>query len=167
MLNAPPAPALVREFRTFSQLRKSWYMFFFQLPWLPEALLRLRGYGAIERGFRQGASAAAFSDEDIARYKVALGKPGALTAGINYYRAAFRRSPREMMRDTRETPQINVPTMLIWGERDNFLGTQLTEGLERWVPNIRVERIPDATHWVQMDAPDIVNRLVIDFLGER
>jgi epoxide hydrolase 4 len=166
VLNAPPAGALLREFRTLSQLRKSWYMFLFQLPWLPETFMRLRGYAAIERSFRHGANPATFSDDDILRYKRAIAQPGALTAGINYYRAALRRSPREMMRDMRETRPIDVPTLLIWGERDNYLGAKLTEGLERWAPNIRVERIPDATHWVQMDAPGIVNQLIVDFLRE-
>jgi pimeloyl-ACP methyl ester carboxylesterase len=62
--------------------------------------------------------------------------------------------------------QINVPALLIWGEQDPYLGIELTDGLERWVPGIRVERIPEASHWVQVDAADRVNELVLEFLQE-
>jgi len=74
--------------------------------------------------------------------------------------AAVRRNPfaSSMLR------RIDVPALLIWGEEDPYLDVQLTEGLDRWVPTTRVERIPNASHWVQIDAAERVNELMIDFL---
>ena len=164
VLNAPHPGALQREFRRLRQLARSWYVFFFQLPWLPEAAIRFGGYRVLDRGMRRETTRpGAFSDEDIAAYKNALAQPGALTAAINYYRAAVRRNPFDSARMLRP---IDVPALLIWGERDPYLGIELTEGLERWVPGVRVERIPEASHWVQVDAAERVNELMIEFLRE-
>jgi pimeloyl-ACP methyl ester carboxylesterase len=164
VLNAPHPGAFLRELRTARQLRKSWYMLFFQLPWLPEAALHAGRFAMLDRVMRTDpVRGDAFSEADIRRYKRALNQPGALTATVNYYRALFRRSPREAMR---EPPQIDCPTLLIWGEQDRYLGVPLTEGLDRWVPDIRVERIPDASHWVQVDAPERVNELMLEFLQD-
>jgi epoxide hydrolase 4 len=161
ILNAPHPAALRRELhRNVNQLRRSWYVFFFQLPLLPEALMRAGDFALPRRMLtRQPVRPGAFSADDLARYRQALAQPGALTAAINWYRAAFRRPPRPD-----EDAPCNVPTLLIWGERDAFLSPRLTEGLEQWVPNLRVERIPDASHWVQNDAPERVNELLIEFL---
>ena len=162
VLNAPHPQALQREFRRLRQLARSWYIFLFQLPWLPEAAIRFGGYRVLDRGLRREAKRpGAFSDKDIAAYKEALSQPGALTAAINYYRAAVRRSPFESGRMVR---QIDVPTLLIWGEQDPYLGLELTADLEQWVPSIRVERIPESSHWVQVDAAERVNKLMIGFL---
>lgn len=162
VLNAPHPAAFARELRTPGQMRRSWYMLFFQLPWLPEALFRARGSAVLERTLRSDpVRRGTFNDEDIRRYVRAFNQPGAPTATINYYRALARRDPREAMR---EPPTIDCPTLLIWGEQDRYLGVRLTEGLERWAPGIRVERIPDASHWVQVDAPDRVNDLMLGFL---
>jgi epoxide hydrolase 4 len=161
VMNAPHPRALAREFRRFKQLAKSWYVFFFQLPWLPEAGIRFRNYRLIDRVLRnEPRRPGAFNEEDIAAYKVALAQPGALNAGINYYRAAVRRNPL----DNSTLRQIDAPTLLIWGEEDPYLDVRLTEGLGQWVPNIRVERIANASHWVQIDAAERVNELMIDLL---
>lgn len=163
VLNSPHPRALQRELRSLSQLRKSWYFFFFQLPWLPEAVLRMGDSRMIERQFmRDPVPPGTFSEEDVAAYKDAMRQPGALTASINYYRAAFRRNPMS----TANLAQIDVPTLLIWGERDSYLGPGLAEGLEEWVPDIRVERIPEGSHWVQVDSAPRVNELMIAFLRE-
>ena len=81
---------------------------------------------------------------------------------VNYYRAALRRSPRAAMA---ELAPIQTETLVIWGMRDRHLGSELAEPLPRWVPNVRVERLPDATHWVQHDAPEQVNQLLIEFFA--
>jgi pimeloyl-ACP methyl ester carboxylesterase len=161
VLNAPHPAAFLRELRRPGQLARSWYMFFFQLPWLPELLFRAGNYAVLERTLRRDpVRPGAFTEDDIRRYKEALSQPGALTAGINYYRAAFR----HLRRASRNLAPITVRTLLIWGERDRYLSRCLTEGLERWVPGIRVERLPRASHWVQLDAPERVNELLIEFL---
>jgi pimeloyl-ACP methyl ester carboxylesterase len=161
VLNAPHPAAFLRELRRPGQLLRSWYMFFFQLPWLPELLLRAGNFASLERTLRRDPlRPAVFSEDDIRRYKEALSRPGALTAAVNYYRAAFR----QLHRASDATPPITVPTLLIWGERDHYLGPRLTEGLERWVPGIRIERLPGVSHWIQNDAPERVNELLVEFL---
>jgi pimeloyl-ACP methyl ester carboxylesterase len=162
ILNAPHPAAYWRELRTWRQLRKSWYVFFFQVPAVPELLLSIGDFEWLDRMLRhQPVHAEAFGPKDVRRYKQALAQPGALTAALNYYRAALRYRSRHA---ARENAPIDVPVLLVWGERDSYLSLRLTEGLSAWVPNLRVVRIADASHWVQNDAPQRVNRLMIDFL---
>jgi epoxide hydrolase 4 len=164
VLNAPHPATFPRELRKPDQLRRSWYAFFFQLPWLPEALLRRRRAAALARLFRTDpARPGAFTDEDIERYREAFLRPGAATAAINYYRAAGRRL---FLRPPPKYRVIDIPTLLIWGERDRHLGVGCTQGLEPWVPRLRVERLPEASHWVMADEPEQVNRLLVEFLRE-
>ncbi len=106
----------------------------------------------------------AFGEGDIDRYVEALSRPGALTAAINYYRALARRAP-SVARALRR--RIVAPVMVIWGQRDLFLIPELARPDPVWVPDIRVERLPDASHWVQQDSPKSVNALLLDFLGSR
>lgn len=162
VLNCPHPAVFLRKIWTLGQLRRSWYIFFFQLPWLPEWWIRRRNFAGLERLWTGDPTRpGAFTDEDVAAYKQALGQPGALTATINYYRAVFRRSP---VAANREARPIDVPTLLIWGERDRHLGVPLLDGTEEWVRNLRIERLPDASHWVQNDAPERVNELLVGFL---
>jgi epoxide hydrolase 4 len=163
LLNAPHPLAFRRELKTNpAQRKKSSYVFFFQLPWLPERQIRAGNFAAVEKMLRRDpVTPGVFSDEDIRLYKEALAKPGALTAAVNYYRAALRFPPRVSGRTWPE----DLRTLLVWGERDRYLGPGLLEGLDRWVPHLTVERIPGASHWVQADAPERVNELLIRFLG--
>lgn len=163
VLNAPHPNAMARALLRGSQLRRSWYIFAFQIPALPEATFAAFNGALLARLFRKDpVRRDAFSEADIGRYRRAFHRPGTLTAAINYYRAAVRRNPLEALRGD---GRIACPTLLIWGERDRALGVELSEGLERWVPDIRVERLPDASHWVQNDAPERVNALLLEFLG--
>lgn len=161
VLNGPHPGAFYRELKTLDQLARSWYILFFQLPWLPELALSAFRFAALDRMLAAEAREGAFGPEDLALYKDALRQPGALHSAINYYRAAFRRGPGAVRRLSRA---IGVPTLLIWGERDRHLTPRLTEGLERWVPDLTVERLPEASHWVQNDAPERVNWLLAEFL---
>ena len=163
ILNAPHPAAFKRELRTFTQLRKSWYMLFFQLPYIPEAGFRAGNYAVMERALRQEPIRQnAFTQHDIALYKAAISEPGALTAALNYYRANMR----SLWSESRWfTNVITTPTLVIWGERDRYLSVNLLKGLDRWVSDLRVERIPDGSHWVQIDAHERVNELIIDFLS--
>jgi pimeloyl-ACP methyl ester carboxylesterase len=162
ILNAPHPALFLRELRTPAQLRKSWYMFFFQLPWLPEWYLRRGNFAVIDRVLGSAAPGT-FTADNIQAYKNALAQPGALTAAINYYRAAFRR----LRSVARVLHPIQIPTLMIWGERDRYLGIRLTEGLDEWVTNLRIERLPNSSHWVQNDAPEQVNELLIQFLRQQ
>jgi pimeloyl-ACP methyl ester carboxylesterase len=160
ILNAPH-PARFRQYlrRHPRQWLSSSYVFLFQLPWLPEKLIQGRDFGLLERAFRREPVVSdAFSERDIAAYKEMLRMPGGLQAALHYYRAALR-----YRGDLYDPPQtVLPPTLVIWGRRDPYLGVGLTERLESWVPDLRVELL-DASHWVQNDAPDEVNRLLIEF----
>jgi pimeloyl-ACP methyl ester carboxylesterase len=102
-----------------------------------------------------------FTEEDIRRYAEAMTRPGVLTATTNYYRALFRRTPPQSRRLLR---RVEAPVLVIWGEKDRYLGAGLAEPETSWVSNARVERLPGASHWVQQDSPDKVNALLLEFL---
>jgi pimeloyl-ACP methyl ester carboxylesterase len=164
VLNAPHPWALQRDLKTPHQLRKSWYVFFFQLPWLPEALLGYNHAEAIGRSiYASAVQKSAFPPDVLMRYRAAMSKPGALTAALDYYRATFRRGSFGFA-PARPQTRINAPTLLIWGEQDVALGINLTHGLEQWVPNIQIRRIPDSGHWVQQEKPGDVNDFLQAFL---
>lgn len=161
ILNAPHPMAFRAELRRNpGQWLRSAYALFFQLPWLPELVIRASDFALLDRSLRrQPVHPQAFTPEDIAAYKQALRCPGGLTAPLNYYRAALR-----YQRDLDSPPQtITVPTLVIWGEQDPFLSVRLTEDLAPWVPELRVQRLADASHWVQNDVPDRVNSLLVRF----
>jgi epoxide hydrolase 4 len=162
VMNAPHPQAMYRELRTLEQLRKSWYIFFFQLPWLPEYVLsrnRANAIGSMLRG--SALQKTAFERDVTAKYQQAMSKPGSMTAALNYYRQMFRRPPAPA---TPENSHVSAPTLLIWGEQDIALGLSLTTGLEGWVPNLTIKRLPDSGHWVQQEQPEQVNQLMLEFL---
>jgi pimeloyl-ACP methyl ester carboxylesterase len=161
ILNLPHPRRLLRAWLDPRQLLRSWYIFFFQLPWLPERALRARRWEALRRGFEQEARPGAFSAEDVERYIEAWSQPGAITAAVNYYRAALRQAPWKAAARMRP---VEARTLVIWGQRDRHLRHQLAEPRRADVPDLEgVVRLPDASHWVQNDAPTEVSRLLVDF----
>lgn len=161
ILNVPHPRRMLEGLRTRRQLARSWYVFFFQLPWLPERMARARRWSLFRRGFERDARPGAFSPEDIARYIEAWSQPGSLSATINYYRAAFRQRRGGIQRRMRP---VQAPTLVIWGERDRYLGADLAEPDRADVPNLQaVVRLPNASHWVSHDEPERVAELLIDF----
>ena len=162
ILNVPhPARFFFDGLTMPKQLLRSSYVFFFQIPRLPEKVLSARDFAVLRAGFRRNPiRPGAISEEDAERYVEAMAQPGALTAAINYYRALFR-NPSE----TRALlKKVEAPTLVIWGEKDVFLSSELAEPGPLWVPNLRLERLPDASHFVAEDRPDEVNALLLDFL---
>jgi pimeloyl-ACP methyl ester carboxylesterase len=163
VLNAPHPLAYLREVRRSGQLLRSWYALAFQVPRVPELLLRAGDYAMLRRLYRDGPARHDPNPGDVAAaYLRALAPPGALTAALNYYRAAFRGGPSSARAVSRT---IDAPTLLIWGDRDKYLVPGLADDLGRWVPHLRVERLPAATHWVQHDEPARVNALLIEHLA--
>jgi epoxide hydrolase 4 len=154
-----PHPALAEKgLRTFRQLRKSWYIFFFQLPKIPEWALARHGYEAIGRAFRgMAVDKSRFPDEVLRVYQDAAAQPGALTAMLNYYRALVRGRSRNRRRGT---PRIEAPTLMVWGEADAALGKELTYGTDRYVGNLTLRYLPRVSHWVQQEAPETVNAMM-------
>ncbi len=149
IINGPHPDRISERLRhSAAQRKKSWYIFFFQLPWLPE--LFLTRPTTMRRLFMASAfKKEAFSDEVIDTYTRAVREPGAASGMLNYYRAAARRP-------TKPLAQIERPTLVLWGERDTALGADLLDRLGEHVRDLRVHRIPDASHWVVEEKPELV-----------
>jgi epoxide hydrolase 4 len=163
ILNVPHPRRMLEGLRTPRQLARSWYVLFFQLPWLPELSARVRGWWSWRSLFEREARPGAFTPQDIERYVEAWSQPGAPTGMINYYRAAFRESP--LRAEARIRP-VEAPTLVIWGQRDRHLGAELAEPEAADVPNLeRVVRLPEASHWVHQDEPQRVSELLVDFFS--
>ena len=161
ILNAAHPRRLSQGLNHPSQLRKSWYFFFFALPGLPEDVVHARDWHFF-RHFLDDANPP-YTPEEIERYVEAWSQPGAAAAMINYYRASVRQSQKEAAAKLRP---ISAPTLVIWGEQDSYLGSDLAEPERDDVPNLdRVERLPDASHWVHHDEAERVNQLLIDFFA--
>ena len=162
ILNVPHPARSLDGLLSPMQLLRSSYVFFFQIPLLPEEVIRAGDFALLRSVFRSDpVRSGAFTAENIERYIEAIAQPGALTATINYYRALLR-YPREMRALLQ---RVEAPVLVIWGERDRFLSRRLAEPPHLWVPNlVRVKRLPDASHWVAEDRPLEVNTLLLGFL---
>jgi pimeloyl-ACP methyl ester carboxylesterase len=161
ILNAPHPKAFARELRRgWNQRRRSWYMLFFRVPWVPETLFTLSPSATARFVFRGTALRRdTFSDSDLEVLAAALAQPGAMRCMLNWYRASFRFSL------SRRTQTIDTRTLLLWGEDDPFLSQALTYGLEKWVPNVDIHYIPQCGHWVQNEAAGEVNEWLAAFLA--
>lgn len=160
MLNSPHPRAMLKALRSnLSQLRKSYYIFFFQVPWLPEWLCSAFHYKLLERSLKQSSRPHTFSKEELTKYHKAWSQPHALTTMIHWYRAALQqKTPKN------KHPKITTPTLVIWGEKDHFLGRELAELSIRYCEKGKIVFIKDATHWVQHEEAEQVNRLMVNFL---
>ena len=154
-----PHPSVMRKFLSTHarQFLRSWYMFFFQLPWLPEALFSAFHFRIGARALLRSSRPGTFSTEDLAQYREAWSQPGALTGMINWYRALFR--ARVKFPDK----TVHVPTRILWGERDAFLLTEMARESLRYCTNAELFTFANATHWLQHEEPARVSELLIDF----
>ena len=157
IMNVPHPLCFRAALKHWRQARKSWYIAFFQLPGLPERMLMANGGAAVRRMFGR----VALPPDMLAVYTGQITEPGAATAMLNWYRASRRPSPG--MPDLARV--IEVPTLVIWGERDVALDLICLDGTERYVRDLTLKRLPGVSHWVQQDAPDAVNGLLREFLG--
>jgi pimeloyl-ACP methyl ester carboxylesterase len=159
ILNVPHprvmGPALLRK---PGQLLRSWYVLFFQLPWLPEVLARLRGWWLARRSLRGTSRPGTFSDADLVHYRAAWAQPRAMRSMINWYRAAVRLPSR-----LGQSGRITIPVHIIWGERDAFLRRELAQESLAFCDDGQLTYLP-ATHWVQHEAATEVNNLLCHFL---
>jgi pimeloyl-ACP methyl ester carboxylesterase len=188
VMNCPHPAIFGQAIRTNRrQLARSWYMFFFQIPWLPETLFGLGHAALIARAIREATVCKdAITDEDLRYLRDAASRPGALRSALNYYRAAFRgpetvaawppwlrrfvygdrpvTPARERLEDW---PKIAAPTLLVWGEEDVALGKELTLGMEPlFTGPFAIKYIPLSGHWVQQEQAEVVNGYLLDFLGD-
>lgn len=161
IMNCPHLAKFSEGLRTPQQLLRSWYMFFFQLPLIPELFLQAQDYQFIENAFKGMAiNKSAFSKEDIDAYKDAAAKRGALRAMINYYRNILSSAMFN-----RNWSILEVPTLMVWGEEDTALGKELTYGTETYVKDFQIKYIPNCSHWVQQEQPQLVNQYMREFLS--
>jgi pimeloyl-ACP methyl ester carboxylesterase len=149
-----PHPAVFSQYlRTHpSQMIKSWYALFFQLPWIPERFVKARNWK-----FLLNAMPKYWDEEQKDRYRKAWNQPGAITAMINWYRAAFAGAP---LRE--QTRQVEPETLIIWGKKDPHLSWQMAEPSLEFCRDGRLVYFEDASHWVQHDKAEQVSQLLID-----
>jgi pimeloyl-ACP methyl ester carboxylesterase len=146
-----------------AQLWRSWYILFFQLPWLPELLLQRRDWSLLVRVLRNTSPAGVFSDADLDHYKESWARKAALTAMLNWYRAALLR-PSKFALDS-EASRVKVPALLIWGKNDRFLGEAMARESLQYCDDGHLEMFETATHWVQHEKPAQVNTLLSQFFA--
>jgi pimeloyl-ACP methyl ester carboxylesterase len=167
ILNAPHPARFEHELRHWRQFHRSWYAALFQIPWFPETVLaagRARGIGAIFERMRVQPE---HLPEDIIRlYRQQACAPGALTAMLNYYRAALRGGGAARQR-TLGYPVIDIPTLIIWGLQDQALARENLDGLEKFVTNLTVVRLENSGHFVHQDDPQRVTHEILSWLQSR
>ncbi len=163
-LQVPPIPIWKRN-QTVKQFFASWYMFFFQLPGLPERVFRQRNFESLEKSLRGStAEPNVFSDEEIAEYKKAWSQPGSPTAMLNYYRANIL---KRLFGKGGLPPKIDIPTLFIYGEKDKAVLPQTVAGVGDMISGPFTEhRIANSGHWVQQEARDEVTSVLRKFLDE-
>ncbi len=163
ILNTPHPAKFVQGLRTLQQLLRSSYILFLQLPILPELLIQFDDYKALEQVFRgMAVNKTAFSDADIEAYKNAFAKRGTLTAALNYYRNLFQSGLIQ-----RSWSVLDIPTLMIWAEEDSAFGKELTYDTEQYVRHLQIKYIPNCSHWVQQERPELVNQYIREFLANQ
>jgi pimeloyl-ACP methyl ester carboxylesterase len=174
IVNAPHPGVFARLLATDpAQQKASQYMLLFRSP-QAEATLSANNYGnLVQAVLGPGLKTGAFTEEDKQEYLKAWSQPGALTGGLNYYRAAqvgpptSADPPKEGANSFGMDPQklmVKVPTLVIWGEKDTALLTANLDGLEQFVPQLTIKRISDGTHWVIHEKPAEVNAYIREFI---
>ncbi len=167
ILNVPHPGASEKVFRTWKQLRRSWYALFFQLPRLPEFLLTHAGGRPLANIFRtRTLRPENFPEEVIETYRKGWLEPGAAKAMLDYYRALVRGGGMQRQREL-GLPVIETPTLMLWGEQDLALTKETTFGTDRFVKHLTLRYLPDASHFVQQDAQAEVNEMLETWLTGR
>ena len=165
VLNCPHPSVITKHLlNNPAQRKKSWYIFYYQLPWLPELTMSREKWAFSRKALQFTSVRGTFSDEEIAEYVKAWSKPGALTAMLNWYRAGLL-----MMKPSRQKRhalrKIEVVTLLLWGVKDQFLGQELAQPSIDRCSDGKLVFLEEATHWLQHEVPEKVNSLLLDFLS--
>jgi epoxide hydrolase 4 len=161
ILNVPHPKVMRQTLLTSSgQRRKSWYIFFFQLPGLPERMFSRNGFAHAVEALRSSSRPGTFTDADLDLYREAWSQSGAVRSMIHWYRAALRSQAQATA-----PLRIPVPTLLLWGAQDRFLGREMAQPSIDLCDEGRLEFFEDATHWLQHEEPEAVNGRLIEFLA--
>lgn len=162
ILNVPHPYVMLRTLKSNSvQRRKSTYIAFFQLPWLPERTLRAKNWAAAVKALQKTSRPGTFSDDDLVLYREAWSRPGAITAMLHWYRAAPRKSAPRLTRGDR----VAIPTLLIWGAQDRALLREMAQPSLDLCDDGRLVFLEEASHWVQHEEADAVNAMLADFFS--
>ncbi len=163
-MQIPPLP-IWKKNQSLKQFFASWYMLFFQIPFLPEFLFKLSDYKILSDALKKStAEEDIFTDADINEYKKAWSEPFAMTAMINYYRANVL---KHFFTKYEELPKIKIPTLFIYGEKDRAILPETVHGISEMIDGEYEEiRIPEAAHWVQQEAKTVVTQTLREFLAK-
>lgn len=142
-----------------SQALRSIYVAYFQLPWLPEAMLSRNNFAALQSKMKGSANANAFEKGSLERYAEAWAHPGSLTAMLNYYRA-LRYKPT-----SKEPTRVTTPTLILWAEYDAFLERHVAEASLELCTQGQLEFIQGVTHWLHLEKPALINQKIIDWFA--
>jgi pimeloyl-ACP methyl ester carboxylesterase len=145
---------------SLAQLKKSWYMFFFQIPFMPEAILRNNDWEGMVKMLRSGSKPGSFSNEDIDRYCHAWWRKDAITSMLNWYRAVIQMPPEII-----GTLRIQVPTLILWGALDIALGREMARPSLDLCDQGKLVFFENSSHWVQHDEAEAVNKYLLDFFS--
>lgn len=161
-LNSPHPHVFERHIRSnLIQFWKLSYAWFFQLPKLPEWILSRKQFQGAVNSLKSTARPHTFSAEELEEYRKAYAQPNSLPNMINWYRALIQRRRPKL-----ENPRLSIPTMILWGADDKNLRKEMAKPSHDLCDNAQIRFIPDATHWIQHDAPHIVNLRLSEFLDE-
>jgi pimeloyl-ACP methyl ester carboxylesterase len=168
ILNAPHPNAYTAKTKdSLRQLQMSWYVFFFQTPSTPEIVLSRNDFSFLKNMVQRSfINKRILGEEDFKAYVKAWSSPGALTAALNYYRANM--NPSILFSEKQvEFPKIQSPTLVIWGEQDVALSKKMIENTVDFIDaQYHIRYFPNCGHWVQLEAPEQVNKCILDFLKE-
>lgn len=155
-----PHPLVLRRLLLTSprQLMRSWYIFFMQLPVLPEWAVRRNNWQGMVDGLQSSSLPGTFSDADFAEYRRAWSQPGAFTAMLNWYRAMFRYRARRPKHE-----RIATPTLMLWGKQDRFIGPEGAELSLAMCDRGELVMFDENTHWLQHERPAEICQQIIDF----
>ena len=162
-----PHPDVMKRFllKNPEQRRRSWYVFFFQIPFFVEWVLKRDNYHNMARVLVGSGRKSTFSRNDLEAYRKAWSQPGALTAMLNWYRSVVRESMKDIFRKSaRNGRKVNVPTLMLWGVNDVALSHEMAQPSIDLCADGKLLLFEKATHWVQHDEADEVNKNMIEFL---
>ena len=161
-----PHPDVMTDFvlHNSSQRKKSWYVFFFQIPWLVEWMLSRDNFEYLGRMLTRSGRKSTFTEADVVEYKKAWSQKGALTGMLNWYRAVVRRTLKHAFSTKRPARRVHVHTMMLWGKRDVALSSEMAQPSIDLCNEGELTFFEKATHWVQHDASAEVNQKLIEFV---
>lgn len=162
ILNAPHEAAMTRQISQHPvQILKSSYILFFQLREIPERLFRLSDWNFAVKVLKNSSQKGTFNKDDLQKYRAAWSRLGAMRSMINWYRANIRN-----LSDPTIPSRVTVPTLVIWGAKDHFLGHELASKSLEFCDEGQGVLLGEATHWVHHEEPEHVNNLIVNFIDE-